>query len=53
MQMFVFPVRADAALPEVFTKFAAKPTAPKELPADEITANREQWIQTWTRTVLK
>jgi thiamine transport system substrate-binding protein len=53
MQMFVFPVRADAALPEVFTKFAAKPTAPKELPADEITANREQWIQTWTRTVLR
>jgi thiamine transport system substrate-binding protein len=53
MQMFVFPVRADAALPAVFTKFAAKPTAPKELPADEITANREQWIQTWTRTVLR
>jgi len=53
MQMFVFPVRKGATLPAVFTKFAAKPTDPKELPADEIAANREQWIQTWTRTVLK
>lgn len=53
MQMFVFPVRKDATLPAVFTKFAAKPTAPKQLPADDIAANREAWIKTWTSTVLK
>jgi len=53
MQMFVFPVRKDAKLPAVFTKFAAKPTDPKQLPADEISANREAWIKTWTSTVLK
>jgi len=53
MQMFVFPVREDAVLPAVFTKFAAKPTDPKQLPADEIAANREAWIKTWTSTVLK
>lgn len=53
MQMFVFPVRKDATLPAVFTKFAAKPTAPQQLPADEIAANREAWIKTWTSTVLK
>jgi thiamine transport system substrate-binding protein len=53
MQMFVFPVRKDAVLPAVFTKFAAKPGKPKQLPADDIAANREAWIKTWTSTVLK
>jgi thiamine transport system substrate-binding protein len=53
MKMFVFPVRKDATLPAVFTKFAAKPTDPKTLPAEEIAANREDWIKTWTTVVLK
>ncbi len=53
MQMFVFPAREDATLPAVFTKFAAKPTDPKTLPAEEIAANREDWIKTWTAIVLK
>lgn len=53
MQMFVFPVREGTTLPAVFTKFAAKPTDPKQLPADEIAANRDAWIKTWTSTVLK
>ncbi len=53
MQMFVFPVRKDAKPPAVFTTFAAKPTDPKQLPADDIAENREAWIKTWTSTVLK
>jgi thiamine transport system substrate-binding protein len=53
MQMFVFPVRPDAKLPAVFEKFAVKVDDPKTLLADEISANREQWIKTWTTTVLK
>lgn len=53
MQMFVFPVRQDATLPAVFTKFAARPTDPKQLPAEEIAANREAWIKSWNSIVLK
>jgi thiamine transport system substrate-binding protein len=53
LQMFVFPVNADAQLPEVFAQFAAIPESPVSLPADEIEANREQWIQEWTETVLR
>lgn len=53
LQMFVFPVNAEAQLPEVFAQFAAIPESPVSLPADEIDANREQWIQEWTETVLR
>jgi thiamine transport system substrate-binding protein len=53
LQMFVFPVNPEAELPEVFAQFAAIPEAPVSLPADEIDANREAWIQAWTETVLR
>lgn len=53
LQMFVFPVNAEAALPEVFAQFAALPANPVSLPADEIDSNREQWIQEWTETILR
>lgn len=53
LQMFVFPVNPDAVLPEVFTTFAAIPENPASLPAADIEANREDWIQTWTETVLR
>ena len=51
LQMFVFPVIDDATLPEVFTKWAATPDDPFELPADTIGASRERWIQRWTELV--
>ncbi|MCJ7670516.1 MAG: thiamine ABC transporter substrate-binding protein [Acidimicrobiia bacterium] len=53
LQMFVFPVRVDARLPAVFTKFAEVPTDPATLPPDLIGKNREQWIDEWTATVLR
>jgi thiamine transport system substrate-binding protein len=53
LQMFVFPVNPAAELPEVFATFAAIPEVPVSLPAEEIEANREQWIQDWTETVLR
>ena len=33
LQMYVYPVRTDAALPDVFTKFAVKPPNPIEVDA--------------------
>lgn len=52
-QMYVFPVLPGVALPDAFTKYAIRPGQPATLPPDEITKNRDAWIQAWTEAVLK
>jgi thiamine transport system substrate-binding protein len=53
LQMFVYPVLPGAALPDLFTKFAPVPEQPVTVPPDQIGQNREQWIDQWTRAVLR
>lgn len=53
LSMFVFPARDGVELPEVFVEHAATPEDVYELPADEIDANREDWIERWTDIVLR
>ena len=53
LSMFVFPVRSGVELPELFVEHAAQPTEVFELPAAEIDANREEWIDRWTDLVLR
>ena len=53
LSMFVYPARQDVALPEVFTANVTRPSAPLELPAAEVSAGREAWIEQWTQTVLR
>lgn len=53
LNMFVFPANEQATLPEVFVQWAQMPAQPATLPPDQIDANRDQWIQTWTQTVLR
>ncbi len=53
LQMFVFPVNADAQLPEAFQKWAAVSDHPARLDPVLISTNRETWIKSWTDTVLK
>jgi thiamine transport system substrate-binding protein len=53
LQMFVYPVNPKAVLPEEFTKYAQAPEQAASLPAEQIAANREQWIQAWTDVVMK
>ena len=53
LQMFVFPVRDGTKLPTVFAKFAEVPQHPLTLPAAEIGAKRDSWIEQWTDTVLR
>ena len=53
LSMFVFPARDDVELPEVFVEHAATPEDVYELPAEEIDANREEWIDQWTDIVLR
>jgi thiamine transport system substrate-binding protein len=52
LNMFVFPVDPQATLPPVFTKFAATPEHPYEVPAADIAKHRDEWIKTWTDIVL-
>jgi ABC-type thiamine transport system substrate-binding protein len=40
-------------LPQVFAQFAEIPEHPVSIQPDAIEANRETWIEAWTRTVLR
>ncbi len=53
LKMFVFPSNSQAALPDVFARFAVIPKVPAAVDPEAIEANREIWIQDWTHTVLR
>ena len=53
LKMFVFPANSQAALPDVFARFALVPEKPAMVAPDAIEANREVWIEAWTRAVLR
>ncbi len=52
LNMFVYPVRKDAALPAEFTTYSTKPAHTVDVPQDQIRQNREQWVKDWTSAVL-
>lgn len=51
-QMFVFPVLANAKLPDYF-KFAESPKKPAAMTPEQIDAGRDKWIGAWTTAVLR
>jgi thiamine transport system substrate-binding protein len=53
LQMFVYPVDPNAALPEAFVKYAQAPAQTASLSPEEIASNRDRWIQEWTDAVMK
>lgn len=53
LQMFVFPVNAEAELPQVFLENVQIPDNPASLAPDRIDENRETWIEAWSETVLE
>jgi thiamine transport system substrate-binding protein len=53
LHMFMFPTNENAALPEVFAKFAVVPEHPAEVDYADIETNREAWVEAWTETVLR
>ena len=52
LTLFVFPTNKDAMLPEVFTKFATKPSNPLTISPDEIEKNRDAWLDAWRAIAL-
>jgi thiamine transport system substrate-binding protein len=53
LSMFVFPVNREAELPPEFVEHAVVPESPLELPPEEIEANRDAWVDEWTRIVVR
>ena len=51
-KMFVYPVNSQAQKPDFF-KFAEVPSLPADIDSDTIDANREKWIDAWTKVVLR
>ena len=49
LNMFVYPARRDTPLPPVFRDFTVLPDAPTLMDPQTIDANRERWIQEWTK----
>jgi thiamine transport system substrate-binding protein len=52
LQMAVYPVNPQAALPEAFLRFAPLPEQPAVLAPDAITAHREEWMEAWKEIML-
>jgi thiamine transport system substrate-binding protein len=52
LQMFMYPVNPEAALPQEFTRYARTAAQPAILDPAMIAANRDQWIADWTAAVL-
>jgi thiamine transport system substrate-binding protein len=53
LNMFVFPVNREAALPADFEKYAVVPESPLTLDPETIEANREEWVDVWTDIVVR
>ncbi len=53
LHMFVFPVNENAALPDIFARFAVIPERPAEVHPEEIETNRETWVEQWTEAMLR
>ncbi|MFC4494092.1 thiamine ABC transporter substrate binding subunit [Streptomyces ovatisporus] len=53
LQMFVNPVRKDAELPELFTKYGVSVDDAATMAPSKIAEHREQWVKAWTSLVVK
>ena len=53
LQMFVFPVNPQAALPEAFKQFIQVPEHPATVSPDTIDSQRDNWIESWRAVMLQ
>ena len=51
-KMFVYPVNSQAGTPDFF-RFAQVPTLPADIGPAKIDEKREEWIDAWTKVVLR
>ncbi|MFE9682505.1 thiamine ABC transporter substrate binding subunit [Streptomyces sp. NPDC006285] len=53
LNMFVYPVREGARVPQEFVKFGPQAENPETLDPARIADNRDEWVKSWTSLVLK
>ena len=53
LSMFVFPAIVSTPLPDVFVRFAAKPTRPLTMDPAVVDHNRSAWIDAWDQVTLR
>jgi len=53
LQMFVFPVDSQAALPDAFKQYIQVPDKPASLSPDTIDSQRDSWIEAWRAAMLQ
>ncbi|WP_373466037.1 thiamine ABC transporter substrate binding subunit [Streptomyces sp. V3I8] len=53
LNMFVYPVRKAAQVPQEFVKFGPAAEDPETLDPAKIADNRDEWVKAWTSLVLK
>ena len=53
LNMFVYPVREDAQVPEEFAEFGPRAKDPETMEPAKIAEHRDQWVKSWTSLVLK
>ena len=51
LNMFVFPVNSNVALPDLFEKFAIRPDSPLKMEPSRIAENRDAWLEQWLKIV--
>lgn len=51
--MYVFPVDADAKLPQAWADFAVRPVDPWTVDPGEIAANRDAWLTEWSDVISR
>ena len=51
LNMFVFPVNQTAQLPEIFVQYAQATDQPAAISYEEISANRDAWIEAWAEVM--
>jgi thiamine transport system substrate-binding protein len=52
-QMAVFPVNADAQVPDAFVAFSRVNVQPADVSAKDIAQKRDKWIEDWTKAVVR
>ncbi|MFD6322152.1 thiamine ABC transporter substrate binding subunit [Streptomyces sp. NPDC058442] len=53
LNMFVYPVREGAQVPEEFAQYGPQAKDPETMDPARIADNRDQWVKSWTSLVLK
>lgn len=52
-QMAVFPVNADAQVPDAFVAFSRVNVQPADVSTKDIAQKRDKWIEDWTKAVVR